>query len=604
MNKQVKFVWQYAGLACLVTAVTFLFFYAAGFNYILEWNKSLRSALTGAAVLTLAQAAAGRPLTHGIWRAALLPYGAGLLTYGSVLIMASGDAPSYDAIYGYYMGFLFLASVIAFLLRLAAGRENMIRRGAAVISACIQTGIIVFAAVYAGYFSIFGDLIHADNVVPILQTHTAEAVGFAIDRAGFFGSALAVLFPVALFIFFYLYDLKQTKDAKLTGKFRIPLAILLCALSLWQAAKYVEATFPYRDVYGAYAYIGNMQKISANHEKNLANFRLTGAENELLSHRLPGTVIFVIGESETRDRMKAFTPSYGADDTHWLSAMKETKDFYLMDKAYSNFPVTVPALSMALYGRNQYDRRNMEDVVSIIDVARAAGYRTYWLSNHAKMTAEDSPIDFAAFDADKEERTKQITGPDGQLLELLKQVPPDGNNFIVLHIMGSHIRYDDRLPAGYPILDTEGHDRRTNVYDTTVKYTDDVLRDIFTYARDHLQLQTMIYFSDHGENMERSHVSSKNMTYDMVRIPLFIYLSPAYQAAYPDTASHLLENEHKVWTNDLAFDTISGLLHAPNTDYDSRWDLTSGDYSLTKDRALTKHGEWRVADDPEYEKET
>ena len=100
--------------------------------------------------------------------------------------------------------------------------------------------------------------------------------------------------------------------------------------------------------------------------------------------------------------------------------------------------------------------------------------------------------------------------------------------------------------------------------------------------------------------MERSHVASKNMTYDMVRIPFFIYLSPAYTRLYPDTAQALRQNEHKVFTNDLMYDTISGVLHLPNTDYEPKFDLSSSAYDLKPADARTKYGEWTNLDDPDY----
>lgn len=165
--------------------------------------------------------------------------------------------------------------------------------------------------------------------------------------------------------------------------------------------------------------------------------------------------------------------------------MKETPYFYLMDKTYSCFPVTVPALSMFLYGRNQYDHRNIDDVANIIDVAHLSGYKTWWMSNQGKMSGEDSPIDFVAQNCDTEQRTPFPLGDDYQLLDFVKQLPKNENNFVIIHLMGSHIRYSDRTPPDFKGIDNPQHDKRTNQYDTTLLYTDHLLRDIYTYAKDH-----------------------------------------------------------------------------------------------------------------------
>lgn len=60
----------------------------------------------------------------------------------------------------------------------------------------------------------------------------------------------------------------------------------------------------------------------------------------------------------------------------------------------------------------------------------------------------------------------------------------------------------------------------------------------------------MIYVSDHGEDMELTHTASP-FQYNMVRIPLWIYLSPAYQHAHPQTVQQLRAHENAVFTNDL-----------------------------------------------------
>ena len=59
-------------------------------------------------------------------------------------------------------------------------------------------------------------------------------------------------------------------------------------------------------------------------------------------------------------------------------------------------------------------------------------------------------------------------------------------------------------------------------------YTDYVLEKIFSYARENLNLQAMIYFSDHGENMKYRHIADP-LKFDMLRIPLWVYLSPQYK---------------------------------------------------------------------------
>lgn len=62
----------------------------------------------------------------------------------------------------------------------------------------------------------------------------------------------------------------------------------------------------------------------------------------------------------------------------------------------------------------------------------------------------------------------------------------------------------DRYPAGYPEVhnSTKAH---VVQYDTSVKYTDEIMGRIFDYAEKNLNLKALIYTSDHGEDMANGH---------------------------------------------------------------------------------------------------
>lgn len=601
-NHSIKTLPSYLLSSFIFISVIFLLFHISGFERVFEWNKSLRDAATGFAVFSLTAYTLREKLYSPLWCLSLFPYLTQLVIYAYVLIHANMSwTIDYDLIHPYFLLFVYESILTACFFAFSQNQPQKWRFSISVLYGIIVAASLLFAAIYLGYYLLYNDTIRAENMLPILQTNKKEAFEFISDRIG-----LPVLFSSLIFFVlllpasFFCCHKTISVGRDCYSKIRILWIGMICILSIISIHKYIPSLFPISQTYGAFHYIHEMRRISQKHEQNISRFRIYTPVSEAMPQKLPGTVIVVIGESATRDRMKAFTPSYPSETTPWLSEMKETPYFYLMDKTYSCFPVTVPALSMFLYGRNQYDHRNIDDVANIIDVAHLSGYKTWWMSNQGKMSGEDSPIDFVAQNCDTEQRTPFPLGDDYQLLDFVKQLPKNENNFVIIHLMGSHIRYSDRTPPDFKGIDNPQHDKRTNQYDTTLLYTDHLLRDIYTYAKDHLNLQVMMYCSDHGENMERSHVASKNMTYDMVRIPFFIYLSPAYTRLYPDTAQALRQNEHKVFTNDLMYDTISGVLHLPNTDYEPKFDLSSSAYDLKPADARTKYGEWTILDDPDY----
>ena len=126
-----------------------------------------------------------------------------------------------------------------------------------------------------------------------------------------------------------------------------------------------------------------------------------------------------------------------------LTLTKDDSRFLLFDQAYSCHVQTVPVLSYALTAKNQYNDMELEQAVSIVDMAKAAGYETVWLSNQVHYGAWDTPISVIGETADYHEWINSHVGQtldtdyyDGELLEHLKDIPKSDKMLIVLHLMG------------------------------------------------------------------------------------------------------------------------------------------------------------------------
>lgn len=339
-----------------------------------------------------------------------------------------------------------------------------------------------------------------------------------------------------------------------------------------------------------------LQKLNDNLDKNVKTMAFVPPDPD--SGIDEGTHIVIIGESANRDHMKAFTPDYPENTTPWLSEMAKSPDFALGYHAYSNFPNTLFSLSYAMTSANQYGDMSLEDVVSMVDVAKAAGYRTDWISFHNRSSMSSAGVTMIAERCDDSYWEKNY---DGYTLEVLKKLPPAKKRVIFINIDGSHYTYIARVPVN--LRDKLGISKEDpyHDYDLTIAYDDQVMKDIFEYAKENLNLKSMIYFSDHGENMKHFHTTSP-FYYDMVHIPFFVYLSPDYQAAHPGLMPTLKSHEQTVFTNDLAFDTVTGIWQARTNFYHSQYDFSSKDYAINKDNATTFERKKRIADDPAWGK--
>ena len=593
----------YCLVSIIFTAVLWGWFAFTGIKFLWEWNLSLRDALLTFVTIFLLELTCGQDIRGRLWHAAYPGFLALMLVFPYVIGTGSGNRdPDFRHLLNPYvmeaLGFLSISVITAFWQQKARRPLSIL---IAIGTFLITTFQIICALIYFSYFLIYGSTFATADFLPFVQTHLSEAIGFLKSFISVKTLCLGVILLLVLFVPTITLLVRNIKNGGMSSakwpKWIIALSVLLFAAGIINVRHWIPRSFPVLDYQLSQAYIHSIRDAKKLHTINAAKLVLANGINNTLASRVPGTVLLVIGESETSDLMTAFTPSLPVDTTPWLTSEKENKDFYLFNHAYTNFPATAGALSMALTGINQYNEKEIGQVVTLLDVAKKAGYDTWWISNHRQLAAGNPSVDLVSSGADHTLWTTHAEGADIDLISLLKKVPRNGNHFIVLHLMGSHAIYDSRIPDDWPYLSLPGADETENDYATTVDYTDYILKNIFNYSKENLHMTAMAYLSDHGEDMKYGH-GEGHVTWSMLHIPLFFYLSPEYETAFPNTAKALRNNREKIFTNDLLFDTMCGLIQAPNNDYSPTYDLTSPLYSLNADQALAVNGKWIVANDP------
>ena len=593
----------YCLVSIIFTAVLWGWFAFTGIKFLWEWNLSLRDALLTFVTIFLLELTCGQDIRGRLWHAAYPGFLALMLVFPYVIGTGSGNRdPDFRHLLNPYvmeaLGFLSISVITAFWQQKARRPLSIL---IAIGTFLITTFQIICALIYFSYFLIYGSTFATADFLPFVQTHLSEAIGFLKSFISVKTFCLGVILLLVLFVPTITLLVRNIKNGGMSSakwpKWIIALSVLLFAAGIINVRHWIPRSFPVLDYQLSQAYIHSIRDAKKLHTINAAKLVLANGINNTLASRVPGTVLLVIGESETSDLMTAFTPSLPVDTTPWLTSEKENKDFYLFNHAYTNFPATAGALSMALTGINQYNEKEIGQVVTLLDVAKKAGYDTWWISNHRQLGAGNPSVDLVSSGADHTLWTTHAEGADIDLISLLKKVPRNGNHFIVLHLMGSHAKYDSRIPDDWPYLSLPGADETENDYATTVDYTDYVLKNIFNYSKENLHMTAMAYLSDHGEDMKYGH-GEGHVTWSMLHIPLFFSLSPEYETAFPNTAKALRNNREKIFTNDLLFDTMCGLIQAPNNDYSPTYDLTSPLYSLNADQALAVNGKWIVANDP------
>lgn len=452
----------------------------------------------------------------------------------------------------------------------------------------------------ASYYLLYGTCVSTGAVTMIFETYTNEVIEYfkSMPLAMRIGTPILNIALLAGFLYFNL-----TSETPITAPLLPNLAIIIAVTLfltyyLWNTKKgvfirtgLIELVLDVKD------YLEQTKSYKTNLAKRVANLDVTQTTPFC---EKPATFILVIGESESRDYMSAFC-DYPHDTTPWLKSKQASENFLLYKNAYACKDQTVPALERAFTEVNQYNDKKFYESCSFVDIARKADFKISWFSNQSHIGAADTAVTLVANTADTAEWTKLHLNQiqyDESLLGYLKQIDANENNFIVFHLKGNHFNFINRYPQEFAKFSKpDTYDLIPNYIDS-IAYTDYVLQHIQEYAAKHLNLQAMVYFSDHATIPDKRR-SPNFGGFATVRIPLFTYFSDEYIKNHPQVYSALKSNQDKYWTNDLAYELICGILDIKSNHYDEANSLASTQYKYTRDLLLTDLGRLHIIDDPE-----
>ncbi len=449
---------------------------------------------------------------------------------------------------------------------------------------------------YWGYYIVSRALLTPDIILTLYQTNIGEASAWWSLYGGIGkGISLVVLVTLACIIIRWLSRWNYVELVNSSKKINIVLRCLFLiffVLAFRVTGNSVDRSGVRDTVQGIVSYQEYIRLSAENKNKKV----YVGT-----AHKHNGLFILVIGESATRNHMGVY--GYDRKNTPWLSEMKSHNKGVFLTQAYSNHTHTVPVLTWALTEKNAYNTVNLMDSSSIVQVANAGGFKTIWLSNQEQIGPYDTPISAIASSATEEIWVSNDLGLvkangaiDGNIIEKLKGLNLQGNVLVVVHLMGSHWKYEQRYPRAFEQY-RNGTNPAVDAYDNSILYTDYVLQHIYSYVSSLPNFQAMVYFSDHGEDIDKElgHEASK-FTFTMARIPLVIFMSPNFEQKYPDIVMGLTHNKDVPFTNDLIFNLQCALMGLETKHTEQEFNLTSHQYNQNRD-FKTLHGDKSIQSD-------
>jgi len=279
---------------------------------------------------------------------------------------------------------------------------------------------------------------------------------------------------------------------------------------------------------------------------------------------LPATLVLVIGESTNRQHMSLY--GYPRKTTPQLDAMKD--ELLVFKQVIGPRPYTIEALQQVLTFADQQHPNLYLTKPSIMNMMRQAGYKSFWITNQQTMTKRNTMLTTFSKYTDKQvylnhTRLQNSRQYDGDVLAPFAEAlqDPAPRKLIVLHLLGTHMKYKYRYPDEYihfkdnanlaPVL-SENKVEVINSYDNAVLYNDFVVSNIIKTYKQSRQNGFLVYFSDHGEDVYEApgyNVLGRNEaspTLPMYAVPFLLWMTPDWRAKMPEISNDVLERPYSM----------------------------------------------------------
>ncbi|WP_295099564.1 phosphoethanolamine transferase [Selenomonas sp.] len=298
-------------------------------------------------------------------------------------------------------------------------------------------------------------------------------------------------------------------------------------------------------------------------------------------------VVFILGESTNRDRLHLY--GYPLDNTPNFDELNRKGELAVFRDTISPQGATVAVLRELFTFHDVESDKEWYQYNNLVDVMKAAGYKTYWLSNQESSGIWGNVAQLFAGRSDVKRFTQlRESHEDGGRLdeelfplvdEALQQSA--GKNFYVLHLMGGHGLYYMRFPYIFtkftkddiPAPQNElSEEKRTEIaqYENAMFYNDFVVSSLLGKFQDKEAI--VIYLPDHGETIYDNgsnfagHVE-ENPNHQQLEVPLIFWASPKYREKHPQKWQAICAAVNRPYMTDDMIHTIMDLIGIKTPEY-------------------------------------
>lgn len=276
---------------------------------------------------------------------------------------------------------------------------------------------------------------------------------------------------------------------------------------------------------------------------------------EMKESNLNKTIVLAIGESLNYAHC-SFNNQYHRQTTPQLSV--ESNTIFYSDY-YASATYTEQSLPMILTRATPITFNINYREFPIQSAFKEVGYKTYVISN--KNQIMNNGVDgYLLEGAD----SIIFVDTDSEVVRSLNQlVNREDNVFALLHFSGNHFfygNYPDHYEKWKPNYnhnkESQSDSLFINAYDNSILYTDSLICACIANIKEVKKESIFMFTSDHGEYID-SHVGGHGLscspTKEEYHVPLMVWYSDEYAAAYPSKVANMIKHKDKPVCADHVF---------------------------------------------------
>jgi len=280
-------------------------------------------------------------------------------------------------------------------------------------------------------------------------------------------------------------------------------------------------------------------------------------------------VVVVLGESANKHHIGVY--GYDLPTSPWAEEQEQEGNLAVYRQTLASRHYTIAALGDIFSERTKDDKGNYFHYPNIFQMLSQTSYHTSWISNQENVGVIGSFEKNLTRDVQSVTFTRAaVANMDADLVyddvilpameETLQQNAEEKNQFLVLHLMGSHQWAKNRYPQDFAKFQPEDEDGENDEqkknraeYDNSILYTDHILDEVTKRFAD--KDAVVIYFSDHGEDVydeEKKFFAGHGSEGrdEELYIPFFVWGSKSFQKNHVDLWKNIQSAKDKPFRTD------------------------------------------------------